>query len=98
MLIQTEPHPHGVILPVKAQPGSSFNGIRGAQDGALKVHVTQVAEKGKANKAIRDTLCKQLKLRKSNVELLSGETSRMKKFLVRGIPIEDLNRTLIVFE
>jgi len=34
--------------------------------------VTQVAEKGKANDAIIEVLCRELSLRKSQIALLSG--------------------------
>jgi len=85
-----EPHPDGTILPVRAQPGSRRNEIRGEQDGALKVCVTQSPEKGKANKAIIELLCKTLSLRKSEVELIAGETSHHKRFLIRGIKPETL--------
>ena len=70
------------------------NELRGEQDGQLKVGVTQIAEKGKANKAVIELLCKLLKLRKSQIELLSGETSQQKRFLVREIPVEDLRQRI----
>ncbi|MDR3234622.1 MAG: DUF167 domain-containing protein [Planctomycetaceae bacterium] len=73
----------GVLIHVKAFPGSKHNGIEGIQDGALKVYVTQIAEKGKANDALRQVLVKSLKLKNSQVELICGETSRMKKFLLK---------------
>jgi uncharacterized protein (TIGR00251 family) len=84
-MLALEPHPAGTILPVRAQPGSRRNEIRGEQDGALKVCVTQSPEKGKANKAIVELLCKALSLKKSEVELVAGETSHHKRFLIRGI-------------
>jgi uncharacterized protein (TIGR00251 family) len=89
-VIALEPHPAGVLLPVRAQPGSRKNEIKGEQAGALKVAVTQVAERGKANKAIVEMLCDELSLRKSQVELVSGETSSHKKFLVRDVSLEEL--------
>jgi len=89
-MIALEPHPQGVILPVKAQPGARRNAIVGEHDGQLKVAVTQVAEKGKATEALIDVLCDDLNLRKSQIELLSGATSRAKKFLVSQIPLADL--------
>lgn len=49
------------------------------------------AEKGKANKAIIDVLCKAPDLRRSQVELLSGETNAQKKFLIRDIELVELN-------
>ncbi len=89
-MIALEPHAEGVILPVRAQPGSRKNELKGEQAGALKVAVTQVAEKGKANKAIIEVICSTLKLRKSQVELLTGETSAQKRLLVREITVEEL--------
>ena len=89
-MIALEPHAEGVILPVRAQPGSRKNELKGEQAGALKVAVTQVAEKGKANKAIIEVLCRTLKLRKSQVDLLAGELAAQKRFLVREITVEEL--------
>jgi uncharacterized protein YggU (UPF0235/DUF167 family) len=57
----------------------------------LKVSVTQVAEKGKANKALVELLCRQLGLRKSEIELVSGETSHEKRFLIRRITAAELS-------
>ena len=51
----------------------------------LKVSVTQIAERGKANKAIIEVLAKALDLRRSQIELVSGELQAQKKFLIRGI-------------
>ena len=95
-MIALEPHAAGVLLPVRAQPGSRASGLKGEQNGALKVAVTQVAEKGKANKAIVELLCQTLQLRKSQVELLSGETSAHKRFLIRDITAETLQARLSV--
>jgi uncharacterized protein (TIGR00251 family) len=89
-MIALESHADGTVLPVRAQPGARRNEIRGEQDGSLKVCVTQAPEKGKANKAIIEMLSKSLKLKKSQIELLSGETSHQKKFLVHGVAVEQL--------
>jgi uncharacterized protein YggU (UPF0235/DUF167 family) len=64
--------------------------LRGEQDGMLKVCVTQSPEKGKANKAVIELMAKSLGLRKSQIELLSGETSHQKRFLIRGITPDEL--------
>lgn len=89
-MIELQHHVAGVLLPVRAQPGASKAGIRGEQNGMLKVAVTQIAEKGKANKALVETLSRDLKLRKSQIELMSGETSAQKTFLIRGIDAPEL--------
>jgi uncharacterized protein (TIGR00251 family) len=89
-MLDLQTHTDGTVLPVRAQPGARRNEVRGEQDGMLKVCVTQSPEKGKANKALVDLLGKLLGLRKSQVELLSGETSHSKRFLVRGMSPQQL--------
>ena len=84
----------GVILPVKAQPGAGKNELRGLQDGALKVCVTQIPEKGKANKAIIEALATFLKLRKSQIELISGDVAAQKKFLISEIDVDSLREKI----
>lgn len=93
-MIQLQPHAEGVILPVRAQPGARAAELRGEQQGALKVAVTQVAEKGKANKAVVELLSKRLGLRKSQIELLAGHTSSDKRWLIREITAEELQARL----
>jgi uncharacterized protein (TIGR00251 family) len=92
--IALEPHAEGTILPIRAQPGASRNAVRGEQAGALKVSVTQVAEKGKANQAILEMLAEFLGMPKSRLELLSGSTGRQKRVLVRGIAPDELGERI----
>jgi uncharacterized protein (TIGR00251 family) len=87
-------HPQGVVLPVKAQPGARQNGIRGEHDGMLKVSVTPVAEKGKANQALLQAVAKGLGLARSQVELIGGELASQKKFLIRGISLDELRQRI----
>jgi uncharacterized protein len=89
-MIELTEHPEGVILPVRAQPGAGKNAIRGEQNGTLKVSVTQVAEKGKANKSLVEVLAKGLGLKRSQIELIAGETQPQKRFLIRGVTQAEL--------
>lgn len=91
-MIGIESHAEGAVLPVRAQAGARSTGIRGAQQGSLRVAVTQVPEKGKANKAILEVLARQLGVRRSQIALISGETSPQKKFLVAGMTVEELSQ------
>src|SRR5438094_135636 len=84
----------GCILPVRAQPGAKKAGIIGEHAGALKVAVHAAPEQGKANKALIEVLSQELGLKKAQIELLSGETSRDKRFLLRGISAVQLRTTL----
>lgn len=92
MVIDLETHDRGVVLPVRARPGARRNEIRGAQSGMLKVSVTRAPEKGKANKAIIALLAKELSLRKSQIYILSGDTSSQKRFLISGVSVEVLRQ------
>ena len=93
-MIALKEHAEGVILPVRAQAGARRNGLKGIHAGALQVMVTQAPEKGKANRAIIAVLAETLGLRNSQIELLAGETSPHKRFLVRGIAKQALERRL----
>ena len=90
-----EAHPEGVILSVRAQASARVNAVRGEQGGALRVAVTQAAEKGKANRAIVELLAQTLALRKSQLELIGGESSRQKRFLIRGITVAEFQERLV---
>jgi uncharacterized protein (TIGR00251 family) len=90
-VIGLQQHPLGVILPVRAQAAARQNEIRGEQNGMIKVSVTQAPEKGKANRAIINVLADRLSLRRSQIELVSGETSHQKQFLVRDISLKALS-------
>lgn len=94
-MIEIETHAEGAVLPVRAQPGSKRNGLRGEWNGMLKVCVTQIAEKGKANKALVAVLSKTLGLKKSQIELIAGPTSSEKRFLIRNVSPEELREKLI---
>jgi uncharacterized protein (TIGR00251 family) len=93
-VIELEVHAEGVVLPVRAQAGAKRNGVQGIQAGALKVSVTQAPEKGKANKAIQEVLAKELDLKRSQIELLSGETSNQKRFLIRDVTVDELHKRI----
>jgi uncharacterized protein (TIGR00251 family) len=83
-------HEAGVILPVRAQPGARKAGIVGEHAGALKVAVTAPPEDGRANKALVEVLSEALGLKRSQLELLSGQTSREKRFLVHELTLAEL--------
>ena len=84
------PHAGGVVLPVRARAGAKSSAVAGHHAGMLKVNVTAAPEKGKANRAIVAVLAGALALRKSQIELLSGQSSPEKRFLITGLTIDEL--------
>jgi len=80
----------GTIIPVRAQAGARKNAVLGERQGSLRVAVTAAPEKGKANKAIVELLSAALDAPKSAIELISGETSPQKRFLITGASADEV--------
>jgi uncharacterized protein len=69
---------------VKVKPGSSKGPlVEVGPDGELTIYVRERAVDGKANDAVTRLLAEHLQLPRSRVELVSGMTSRIKRFRVR---------------
>jgi uncharacterized protein len=93
-MIRLESTSGGVILCARVQPGARRNGITGVHAGELKIAVTAAAEKGKANAAAVEALCEAVNLRPRQLELIAGATCRQKRFLIRGLTVEELNQRI----
>ncbi|WP_283400300.1 DUF167 domain-containing protein [Desulfurobacterium pacificum] len=64
------------------------------EEGRLKMKVTVPPEGGKANKAVVELLSKALKVPKSRIEIIKGETSRIKTLFIEGISPETVEAKL----
>ena len=88
----------GVTLSIRAQPGAKKTAITGIYgEGAtaqLKIAVQAPPIEGRANEALIAFLAKTFDLPRSSVALVSGELSRSKVFLLRGIAIEQVQGKL----
>ena len=84
----------GVIFKVKVQPGASKNEIVGVQQDALKLRISAPPVQGKANKVLIQFLAKQIGVKRSQVEILSGHTSRIKTIHVVGQGTEKLQQLI----
>ena len=78
-----------VIVRVRLSPKASalkVNGIFTDAGGEeyLKISVIPVPEKGKANKELVNLLSGRLKIAKSDIVIVSGETDRYKRLEVSG--------------
>jgi uncharacterized protein (TIGR00251 family) len=67
-----------IILKVKAFPKAGRNQIVGVRNGELVIRVRAPASKGEANKELVRYLAKALSISKSEIEIVSGATSRHK--------------------
>ena len=81
----------GVTLAVRAQPGAKKTAIAGVYgEGAtaqLKIAVQAPPVEGRANASLIAFLAKLFSLSRTNVVLTSGELSRSKVFLLRGVAL-----------
>jgi len=81
--------PGGVTLAVRAQPGAkktAITGVFGEGEAAqLKIAVHAPPIEGRANEALIAFLAEMFGVSKRSVELMSGELSRSKVFLLRGV-------------
>lgn len=93
-MLQLTNDARGVILPVRVHAQARRSGIVGEREGMLRVAVTAAAEKGKANRAVVAVLSRALGVPKSALELVAGETSPQKRFLIVGMTGENLRHAL----
>lgn len=88
----------GVTVVVRAQPGAKKTAIVGVYgEGAtaqLKIAVQAPPIEGRANEALIAFLAKTCGVPKSAVSLLSGELSRSKVFLLRGVTLAQAEAAL----
>ena len=84
----------GVVLSVRAKPRSSRAGIDGFMEDALVVRIRCAPVDGKANKELVETLADEFGLSKSRVEFKSGETSKSKRILLKGIDVSAVMKKL----
>lgn len=81
--------PEGLEVQLRVTPNASRESIGDvvvdAQGtGALKLAVTAVPEKGKANTAVIKLLAKSWHLRKTDCQVIRGQTERNKTLFIRG--------------
>ena len=86
--------PEGAIVNVKAVPRSSKAGLDGLLGDAVKVRVRSAPVDGKANKELVEVLADAFSLPKASVAFKSGETSKTKRLLLRGIAAEAVRKVV----
>ncbi|NPA54110.1 MAG: DUF167 domain-containing protein [Aquificae bacterium] len=67
-------------ITVRVKPNAKKNEVRKINDFYYEIKVSVAPEKGKANKKVIELLSKELKIPKSKINLIRGETSREKIF------------------
>ena len=75
--------PEGLVFKVFVQPKASKNMIAGLYGDALKIKLTAPPVEGAANRMCLKCLAKCLKIPPAALEILSGQSSRTKRIMVR---------------
>jgi uncharacterized protein (TIGR00251 family) len=74
-----------VTFDVRIVPRSSRSEIVGEHDGALKVRIASPPVDGAANAELIKLLAKKFGVAKSDVEIISGETSKSKRIKIANL-------------
>jgi hypothetical protein len=82
----------GVVLNIRVVPRASKTGVQGVLGNALKIRLQAPPVDGKANAALVKFLADTLGIAKSNITLLSGETGRVKRILIRSLEEDGVRR------
>jgi len=77
--------PVAIILRLRVQPGAGRSSVTGRHGDALAVRVGAPPIGGRANQQCIELVADILGVRKSEVELVSGEKNRQKRVRVVGI-------------
>ena len=88
--------PEGVVLRVHVQPGAGRSAVVGRHGDALKVRVAAPPVEGRANEAARARVAEALGVPEADVELTSGQSSRTKRFRLKGLDAEEADKRLRV--
>lgn len=83
-----------LLLSVHVQPSARRTEVVGPHGDALKVRVTAPPEAGKANRAVAELLATTLGMPTGAVELVSGASSRRKRYRLTGLTPDDLTHRL----
>jgi uncharacterized protein (TIGR00251 family) len=85
----------GVTFAVRVVPRACKNEIAGVHGDALKVRLAAPPVEGKANEALIAFLAQRLGVRKSQVEIVAGATSRRKMIRVIGLSAQEVGECLL---
>ncbi len=75
----------GIIIEVKVDPRSSRNEIVGVVDKTVRIKLTAPPVGGAANELLIKLLAERFDIRKSDVIIMKGESSRHKLVKLKGV-------------
>ena len=88
----------GLLIEIRIVPNSSKTGIVKEESGIIKVKVTAQPIENKANKVLIEFLSKTLRLPKTSVEIVKGETSKDKTLILKTNDDKKADEIISYFE
>lgn len=85
---------NSATITIYVQPKASRNRIVGLHGDAVKISITAPPVDGKANESVVRFFAKLLKIPKSAITIISGETGRTKRLLLSGISATEVRETI----
>ncbi|MGI8555316.1 MAG: DUF167 domain-containing protein [Pyrinomonadaceae bacterium] len=79
---------NSIFFTVRVVPRTSKSEIAGETDGALKIRIASPPVNGAANAKLIKILSKTFNVSKTNVEILSGATVKIKQIKIYGLSRE----------
>lgn len=77
---------NGITIEVKVEPRSSQKGIAGVMDNnVLKVRLTSPPVDGAANEQLIEVIAEILKIKRSQVRVIRGQSSKRKVVEISGV-------------
>jgi uncharacterized protein len=83
-----------ITFTVRVVPRASRSEIVGELDGAVKVRVASPPVDGAANAELIKLFAKTLGVAKSDVEIVSGQTSKTKQIRITGVTAEQFRNAI----
>lgn len=84
----------GVTLILRVAPRASKDEIVGDINGVLKIRLQAPPVDGKANKALIKFLAKKLDAPARDISIVSGETARIKRVLIKNVAEADVRKAV----
>ena len=83
-----------LVFRVVVVPRASRSEVAGEHNGSLRVRVSSPPVDGAANKELTQVLAKAFKVSRGAINILSGQTSRLKQVSIEGVGSSDLSELL----
>jgi uncharacterized protein (TIGR00251 family) len=83
-----------IVLHVHVQPRAGRTAVVGRHGDAVKLRVAAPPVDDRANTAVAELLADLFGVKAGDVELAAGATSRLKRFRLKGVDVEEIDARL----